>query len=87
MMSAITFWVVKDVRQWLLLCPDRTFSDAWKVSRLVRRLATMKAIGSRLETADVRRRLRWKLYLATGIWWWLIANRNNPFGAPRPSQT
>lgn len=87
MMLAITFWVEKDVRQWLLLCPDRTFSDAWKVSRLVRRLAKMKAIGSKLDNAVGRRRLRWKLFLATGIWWVLIANRNNPFGLPRPAQT
>ena len=84
--AAVTVWVEKDVRQWLLLCPDRTFSDAWKVSSLVRRLAKMKAIGSSLETSNRRHCLRWKLYLATGIWWVLIANRNNPFGSPRPSQ-
>lgn len=86
MISAITFWVEKDVRQWLLLCPARTFSDAWKVSRIVRRLAKMEAIGYSLETVDRRRLLRWKLYLATGFWWFMVANRRNPFGKPLASQ-
>ncbi len=82
--AATTFWVEKDVREWLFQCPDRTIADAWKVTRLVRRLYKEKAICPRLDNPNARRRLRWKLYLATGFWWIMVASRHNPFGNPLP---
>lgn len=80
--SASTFWVEKDVREWLFQCPDRTFSDAWKVTQLVINLRKEKAICGTLDHPDARRRQRWKLYLATGFWWIMVANRRNPLGRP-----
>ena len=84
--AASTRWVEKDVRQWLLLCPDRTRNDAIKVTRLIR-LLLAKGIISRNLAHPCRRRLRWKCYLATGYWWFLIANRHNLLGRPQPRQT
>ena len=84
--AASTFWVEKDVREWLIHCPDRTITDAWRVTRLVRRLYKGKAICATLDNPNARRRQRWKLYLATGFWWFMVANCRNPFGNPLSSQ-
>ena len=84
--SASTLWVEKDVRQWFLLCPTRTHKDGRQVSRLVGLLHSMGAIDGNLQQPP-RRRLRWRCFLATGLGWFLIANRHNLLGRPRPMKS
>ena len=82
---ASTFWINKDVRQWFHLCPNRTRDDAKEVTKLVRRLWKKGAISGNL-ACPFKRRLRWILYLVSGAWWFLTADRNNPLGKPLPPQ-
>lgn len=57
--EASTYWIKKDVRQWFLLCPNRTLIDAFKVWLVVWKLVIVKAFYPD--------RAKWALFLGTGL--------------------
>ena len=65
-LDASTHWIMKDVRQWYLLCPDRTFSDSLKVNVLAWRLLFCRAFDVRSIKGTPFDFLRWILFLLTG---------------------
>ena len=80
--EASTHWVRKDVREWFALCMDRTIGDGWKVWKLLRKLLYVGAI-SQVGVGGRFDKLRWKMYLATGIGRILFINKFNLFGMRR----
>lgn len=79
MIDASTFWVAKDVRRWLLNCPDRTQSDEAKVYGIVSALRSRGVVSFSL-AGSPRVRIGWWGYLLTGKSWFLCANRYNILG-------
>lgn len=65
-LDASTHWIMKDVRQWYLLCPDRTMSDCLKVNVLVWRLLFCSAFDVFSIKGTPFDFLRWTLFLLTG---------------------
>ena len=80
LLEASTFWVSKDVREWLARCRYRTVNDDFEVWRCVRRLLKAGAITSKINGL-VLRKLRWRAYLMTGIGRLLLVERGNFLGS------
>ena len=79
MLEASTFWVMKDVCEWIVLCVDMRMVDAWKVARILRRFRSAGIIsktvpGTRFEN------MRWRLFMATGWCRVLRITRKNLLG-------
>ena len=65
-LDASTHWIMKDVRQWYLLCPGRTMSDCLTVNVLVWRLVFCRAFSIFAIKRTPFDFLRWTLFLLTG---------------------
>ncbi len=77
-----TQWVAKDVKEWFVLCSDRSFADSIKVWWRVVRLKAIGAVGWNLRGSRLDG-LRWKMFLVTGISRVLRMSLRNPLGKIR----
>ena len=83
-LEASTFWILKDVGEWMYLCEDKTYSDCLKVAKLMRRLCRLRAF-SRQVPGTMFDNLRWRIFMATGLERILRINRLNLLGNKKSS--
>jgi len=83
--QTLTFWVYKDLREWLLYCVTRTSADEKMTHQQVARLVRIGAISS--EDLSVAARVRFIIYLLTGCGRVIIINRKNLTGKPEVMKT
>lgn len=76
MIAASTFWVCKDLKEWFTLCENRSVSDGIRVWQRVCALLVHGAISASF-CGTIFDKLRWLIYLSTGIGRILLINRLN----------